>query len=455
MINEAKAKKIIDGAIRYARRKVDGIEVTINGSNIATSRFAQNGMTQNQAPTTEAISVRVLLKGRQARLNGDDLTDKAVKALIDNAIVAVKLLEKDDDLQPIVKPKAAPKGKSGKKTKAVSRFDSKTAKMSAMDRAREVRKVIDVANAKKLIASGVYASGETYSALGNSAGHFVYHRETSAECSITMTAPDSSGWVKAQAVKASDIDVQQLAETAAAKAALSANPQEVDPGKYTVILEPAAALDMIGQLWYAFAGTSHVDKLSCLLGKLGKKVFGENVTFWDDVNHKDQSGQPFDGEGLPRQSLALVEDGVVKNFVYGRRSAKALKCECTGHGLSEPSAMGDYPMNMVMKGGDSSVEEMIKSTDRGILVTRVWYVREVDPTTMLITGLTQDGTFLIENGKVKCGIKNMRFNVSIIEMLNSIQALSAEGRTSGEEAPTAVMPALKVTGFNFTERTLY
>lgn len=448
MINEAKAKQIIDGAIRYARRKVDGIEVTLSGSNIATSRFANNGMTQNQFPTTESVAVRVLLKGRQARLNGDDLSEKGLRALVDNAIVAVKLLEKDKELQPLVKPK-------GRKSKAVNRFDSKTAKMSAMDRALEVRKVIDVANAKKLISSGVYASGEMYTAIGNSAGHFAYHRETSAECSITMTAPDSSGWVKAQAVKASEIDVAELAERAALKATMSANPQEVDPGKYTVILEPAAALDMIGQLWYSFAGTSHVDKLSCLLGKLGKKVFGDNVTFLDDVTHKDQSGTPFDGEGLPRQSLALVEDGVVKNFVYGRRSAKALKCECTGHGLSEPSAMGDYPMNMVMKGGDSSVEEMVKSTDRGILVTRVWYVREVDPTTMLITGLTQDGTFLIENGAIKCGIKNMRFNVSVIEMLNSILALSPEGRSSGEEAPTAVMPALKVTGFNFTERTLY
>lgn len=448
MITEDKAKQIIDGAIRYARRKVDGIEVTLHGSNIATSRFAQNGMTQNQAPTVESIAVRVLLKGRQARLNGDDLSEKAVSALVDNAIVAVKLLEKDDELQPLVKPK-------GRKAKAVSRFDRKTAKLSAMDRAGEVRKVIDVANAKNLIASGVYASGETYTAIGNSAGHFAYHRETSAECSITMTAPDSSGWVKAQAVKASEIDVQELAERAAQKALMSANPQEVDPGKYTVILEPAAALDMIGQLWYSFAGTSHVDKLSCLLGKLGKKVFGDNVTFWDDVSHQDQSGQPFDGEGLPRQSLALVEDGVVKNFVYGRRSARALKCECTGHGLEEPSAMGDYPGNMVMKGGDSTVEEMIKSTERGILVTRVWYVREVDPTTMLITGLTQDGTFLIENGAIKCGVKNMRFNVSVIEMLNSIEALTDTARTAGEEAPTAVMPALKVTGFNFTERTLY
>ena len=452
MITEDKSRKIIDAAIRYARRKVDAIEVTLTGSNIATSRFANNGMTQNQFPTSESVAVRVLLKGRQARLNGDDLSEKGLRALVDNAIVAVKLLEKDDELQPLIKPKGRP---DKKKKKSVSRFDRKTAKMSAMDRADEVRKVIDVANAKKLIASGVYASGEMYTAIGNSAGHFAYHRETSAECSITMTAPDSSGWVKAQAVKASEIDVQELAERAALKATMSANPQEVDPGKYTVILEPAAALDMIGQLWYAFAGTSHVDKLSCLLGKLGKKVFGDNVTFWDDVAHKDQSGNPFDGEGLPTQSIALVEDGIVKNFVYGRRSAAALKAVCTGHGLAEPSAMGDYPGSMVMKGGDSSIEEMVKSTDRGILVTRVWYVREVDPTTMLITGLTQDGTFLIENGVIKCGIKNMRFNVSVIEMLGSILAMSPEARTAGEEAPTAVMPALKVTGFNFTERTLY
>jgi len=448
MITENKAKQIIDSAIRYARRQVDGIEVILHGSNIATSRFANNGMTQNQAPTTETVAVRVLLNGRQARLNGDDLGEKAVRALIDNAIIAVQLLEKDEELQPLIKPK-------GRKAKAVSRFDRKTAKLSAQDRADQVRKVIDVANAKNLIASGVYASGQMYSAIGNSAGHFVYHCETSAECSITMTAPDSSGWVKAQSVKASEIDVQELAERAAAKALLSANPQEVDPGKYTVILEPAAALDMIGQLWYSFAGTNHADKLSCLLGKLGQKVFGDNITFFDDVAHKDGSGEPFDGEGLPRQSLTLVEDGVVKNFVYGRRSAAQLKCACTGHGLAEPSAMGDYPSNFVMKGGDASVEEMVKSTARGILVTRVWYVREVDPTTMLITGLTQDGTFLIENGAIKCGIKNMRFNVSVIEMLNSVLALSPEARTSGEEVNPAVMPALKVTGFNFTERTLY
>ncbi len=148
MITEAKAKQIIDGAIRYARRKVDGIEVTLTGSNVATSRFANNGMTQNQFPTTESVAVRVLLKGRQARLNGDDLSEKGLKALVDNAIVAVKLLEKDEELQPLIKPK------SSQGTRAVSRFDRKTAKMSAMDRALEVRKVIDVANAKKLICLG-------------------------------------------------------------------------------------------------------------------------------------------------------------------------------------------------------------------------------------------------------------------------------------------------------------
>lgn len=448
MITEIKAKQIVETGVRYARRKVDAIEVTISGSNIATSRFANNGMTQNQAPTTEGIAVRVILKGRQARLSGESFSEAAVRELIDNAIIAVKLLEKDDGLEPIVAAK-------GRKKAAVNRFDRVTARMSALDRAREVQKVIRVAVSKKLIASGVYASGETFRAIGNSAGLFVYHRETSAECSITMTAPDSSGWVKAHSVKAADIDVKALAESAAQKATLSANPQEVDPGRYTVVLEPAAVLDMLGALWYSFAGTSHVDKLSCLRGKLGKKVFGGNISISDDVTHEEQCGQPFDGEGMPRHTLNLVENGVVASFVYGRRSAASMGVEATGHGLEQPSAMGDYPVNIVIGGGETSVDEMIRSVDRGILVTRVWYVREVDPTTLLITGLTQDGTFLIEDGVVKCGVKNMRFNVSLIEMLNNVLLLSPAIRTAGEEALPAVVPAMKVSGFNFTERTLY
>jgi len=448
MITEAKAKQIVATAVRYARRKVDAIEVTVSGSNIATSRFANNGMTQNQAPTNESINVRVIYKGRQARLSGDSLSENAVRALVDNAIVAVKLLEKDPGLEPVIKAK-------GRKQSAITRFDRITAKMSALDRAQEIRKIIAVAEAQKLIASGVFATGETFKAIGNSAGLFAFHRETSAECSITMTAPDSSGWVKGHSVRAADLDVKALAESAAQKATLSANPQEVEPGRYTVVLEPAAVLDMLGALWYSFAGTSHVDKLSALLDKKGKKVFGDNISVSDDVTHEDQCGQPFDGEGMPRQSLSLVEKGVVENFVFGRRSAAAMKVEATGHGLEQPSAMGDYPVNIVIAGGDTSLDEMIYSTERGILVTRVWYVREVDPTTVLITGLTQDGTFLIENGALKCGVKNMRFNVSLIEMLNHVLALGPAVRTAGEEALPAVVPAMKVSGFHFTERTLY
>lgn len=450
MITENQCKKIIDAALAHARGKVDGIEVTVSGSDVATSRFAMNGMTQNQSPVTEQLSVRVLIDGKQARLTTDQTSPKAIRAVVDNAILAAKLMEKDEELQAVFKP-----AKRSLHAPKVNRFDAATARLSAEARAEAVKEVIEAAKAHNLIASGVYATGSHFQAIGNSASLFVYHKESSAECSITMTGPDSSGWSKARSFRASDIDVSELALRAALKAKVSADPQEVEPGKYTVILEPAAVLDLVGFLWGDFTGTTHTDKLSCLLDKVGSRVFGTNINIVDDVYHPLQSGAPFDGEGIQRKPIVLVENGVLKNLVHGRRSALKFGVEPTGHGFPEPSAAGEYPLNVVVGGGNATVEQMIAETDRGILLTRVWYVREVDRTTLLLTGLTQDGTFLIENGSIKCGIKNMRFNVSILEMLNNVLSLGESVRTAGEEAITAVVPAMKVAGFNFTERTLF
>lgn len=450
MITESACKKIIDLAVAHARRKVDGIEVTVSGSDVATSRFAMNGMTQNQAPVTCRVSVRVLVKGRQARLTTEETAPGAIRRLVDNAIAAALLLEKDDELLPVLSlPKRA------LKFKGFDRYDAKTARLSAAQRAGAVRSVIDVATARDLVAAGVFATGSHFTAIGNSSGLFLYHRESSAECSITMTAPNSSGWTKAHSVRASDIDVEALALAAADKALLSRDPLELPPGRYTAILEPAAVLDLLGFLWYEFSGTSHTDKLSALLNKVGRQVFGKNVSITDDAFHPAQAGAPFDGEGHPRSTVRLVENGVIKHLVHGRRSARRFKVEPTGHGLSEPSPYGEMASNIVIAGGNASIDDMIATTDRGILLTRVWYVREVDKTTLLLTGLTQDGTFLIEDGAIKSGIKNMRFNVSLMEMLNNVLALGPSVRTAGEEASPAVVPAMKVTGFNFTERTLF
>ena len=198
-----------------------------------------------------------------------------------------------------------------------------------------------------------------------------------------------------------------------------------------------------------------LDKRSCFTGRIGKKLFGDNITLWDDAFHPLQSGAPWDGEGMPRQKVMLVDHGVPENLVYARATAKKMKAKPTGHGFSLPNEYGEAPMNLVFAGGDKSVDEMVRSTERGILVTRLWYIREVDPYEKILTGMTRDGTFLVENGRVAGGIRNFRFNQSIIEMLSSVEMLGPAVRAAGEESFEMVVPAMKVRGFHFSEVTKF
>jgi len=197
------------------------------------------------------------------------------------------------------------------------------------------------------------------------------------------------------------------------------------------------------------------DKRSCLNGRMGKPLFGRNISIVDDVYHPLQLGAPFDGEGVPRQRVLLVDRGVPKNLVYSRKAAKIARRAPTGHGFTLPNEYGEAPMNLVFSNGDSSMEKMIAATERGLLVTRLWYIREVDPYEKIMTGMTRDGTFLIEDGRIAGGVRNFRFNQALPEMLSNVEALSPAVRASGEEAFDMVVPAMKVHDFHFTEVTRF
>ena len=188
---------------------------------------------------------------------------------------------------------------------------------------------------------------------------------------------------------------------------------------------------------------------------MGKQLFGKNISITDDVYHPQQLGAPFDGEGIPRQRVSLVENGVPRNLVYSRSSAKKSGKKSTGHGFALPNEYGEAPMNLVFGGGDSSIEKMVASTDRGLLVTRVWYIREVDPYEKVMTGMTRDGLYLVENGRVTSAVRNFRFNQSLIELLKNVEAMSPASRATAEEAFEMVVPAMKVASFHFTEPTKF
>jgi len=312
-----------------------------------------------------------------------------------------------------------------------------------------------MADAANQTAAGIFTTGFVQTVLANSKGLVARHDHTRAEFSVTILEDNSSGWAKANSADILNIDPDALFESASEKAAGSRKPQELEPGRYTAILEPPAVLDLVGSIFYDFSGTAILDKRSCLNDRLGKRIFGDNITLWDDVYHPLQIGAPWDGEGLPRQKVLLVDRGVPKNLVYSRATAKKMKTKPTGHGFTLPNEFGEAPMNLVFSGGDKSVDDMIRSTDRGVLVTRLWYIREVDPYEKILTGMTRDGTFYVEEGKVRHGILNFRFNESLIHMLSNVEAMGTPVRASGEESFDMVAPPMKVKDFNFTEVTKF
>ena len=338
---------------------------------------------------------------------------------------------------------------------------------SPEQRADGVKKIVTIADRHGLTTAGTFSSGESFEGIFNSRGLSNWHTQTSSQISITMLAADSSGWQKGSSPDVAHLDPLALAETAARKALDSARPREIPPGKYTVILEPAAVLDIVGFMFWDYSGMAILDQRSFLTGRIGTKLFGDNITIVDDVAHPLQSGSPFDGEGVQRQKVSLVENGIVKQVVYARATAERMKrsefkdnvgpIAATGHGFALPNEMGEMPLNIVFASprDPQTVKQMIASSERAVLVTRLWYIREVEPFDKMLTGMTRDGTFYVENGRVQGGVRNFRFNESLIHMLSNVEAMGAPVRASGEESFDMVVPAMKINQFNFTEVTKF
>jgi len=458
----------------------DEVEVLFSGGRFALTRFANNTIHQNVAEENSTVSVRTVFGGRTARASTNKFDDDSLRRVVEASEKLAKVQHPDPDLLPMPDAQEAAgssstgsAGGSARATPAIpSRYFEQTAGITPEQRAVGVKKIVGVAQRHNLTTAGVVSSAESCEGIFNSRGLSDWHTQTLAEISITMLAADSSGWQKANSPDVANLDPLALAETAAQKAVDSARPREIPAGKYTVILEPAAVLDIVGFMFWDYSGVAILDQRSFLTGRMGTKLFGDNITIWDDVGHPLQTGSPFDGEGVRRQRVALVENGVMKRVVFARATAERMKrseyrdkagpIAATGHGFPLPNEIGEMPLNIVFAGPSRSdanqpqtAEQMIASTERGVLVTRLWYIREVDPYEKMLTGMTRDGTFLVENGRVRGGVRNFRFNESLIHMLSNVEAMSKPVRSCGEESFDMVVPAMKVREFNFTEVTKF
>ena len=439
----------------------DDVEAIFYSGKNALTRFANNVIHQNVAEENISISVRAAFGGRTARATTNKLDDESLQRVVRASENLAKVQHPDPDLQRMPKPSAS------SMADAPSRYFPQTAAITPEQRADVVGKMVAIAQRRNLTTAGIFSNSESVEGIFNSNGLAEWHTQTSSEVSITMLAADSSGWQKANSPNVANLDPIALAELAARKAFHSAAPREISAGKYTVILEPAAVLDIVGFMFFDFGGLAVLDQRSFLNKRVGTKLFGENIDIWDDVAHPLQSGSPFDGEGVRRQRLPLVEKGIVKRLVYARATAEKMKTsehknevgpiEATGHGFPVPNEMGEAPMNVVFGApkDSKSIDQMIAATERGVLVTRLWYIREVDPYEKILTGMTRDGTFLVEDGKVRGGVRNFRFNESLLHMLSNVEEMGTPVRASGEESFDMVVPAMKVKEFNFTEVTKF
>jgi len=418
-------------------------EVLVNASRSSLTRFANNQIEQNVNDSGVSVSLRVIENRRVGRASCNMLDDEALERMVRSAEEMTKFVPEDQEYLPLPEPQHYEK---------LDAFVEATAKATPKDRAESIGGFLKRARRQKVTAAGIVSTGDSAVALANNKGVFAYHRQTQADYSVTVMTDGSAGWARELGRDFSAIDFDGVSERALRKALDSRNPKKVEPGEYDVVLEPAAVADLAVFLsWLAFGALPFIEGRSYLSGKLGEKVFDEKLTIDDDVFHPLSGGMPFDFEGMPRKKVRLIEKGVAKAVVHSRKTAKKMNTESTGHGLPEPNSSGPLPLNLVIHPGESSLEEMIASTERGILVTQFHYTNTIDPMKMVLTGMTRNGTFFIKNGKVAYPIKNLRFTESLVKAFSNIETIGKTlHRAEGFFGGGPVVPAMKIKNFRFT-----
>ena len=433
---EAIAKKVLGFAT------ADETRVSIQSGVSGNTRFAVNQVSTAGDTYDAVVAVRAAFGKRSASASTNKLDDASLRAVVQRAEALARLAPED--------PEAMPELGAQQYQGADTGWSEATATLDPSGRASAVKAVTEPSRGANLTSTGYLETQAGAVAIANNKGLFAYRRQTGSSMTTTVRTPDGtgSGWAGASHHDWTKIDAAALGARAIEKAKRSANPVAIEPGRYTVVLEPTAVGNLV-QLIAGSLAARNADEGRSFFSKpgggtkIGQKVVDERVTLLSDPYDVETPGSPFSGDGLPTRKNTWIENGVVKNLAYDRYWAQK-------QGV-EPNAGGG---GLRMSGGDVSLEDMIASTQRGLLVTRLWYIRPVDPRTILYTGLTRDGTFLIENGKITRAVKNLRWNESPIFMLNNLEAMGRPVRVSASEdgspGQAVVVPPVKARDFNFT-----
>ena len=437
ILSQEDSRGIIDRVIKMSTAEAISVSVTSGVTN--NVRFAANNISTAGSVADINVAVTSSYGPKRATVVTNNTSDEALRATVKQSEALAKLAPDDPEAMPNLGPQ--PIKTVNATFPATETLDSSALAQAAMTALEPARKAGD------LTAAGYLVVNTGTNAMGNNAKHFAYHKATNANYTLTVRTTDGtgSGWAGAEHPDWKQLDIAGVSSRAIDKARLSRNPVAIEPGRYTVILEPQAVGDLVQLIgFYADARSSDEGRSPFAKqgggNKIGEKIMDSRISLIADPFDPMVLSQPWDGDGLPLGRQVFVDKGVLMELYYSRFWAKKMNKQPTG-----------APTSFIMTGGTTSLDDMIKSTPRGVLVTRLWYLREVDPRTILYTGLTRDGTFLIENGKVSKAIKNFRFNDSPLFLLNNVEAISPAVRIGGTEAGgPVVMPAVKAKDFNFT-----
>lgn len=434
------AKALMDRVLSFS--KAESTAVNLNGGDRANVRFARNTVTTSGATSGYSLAITSSFGKRSGTVTTAEFDDASLQRAVRNAEEIAKLSPENPEAMPLLGPQTY---------SPVTAFFDDAAQASPEWRAGSAATAIDLSKKKEVVSAGFVETQGSIRAVANSKGLFAFDRFTSADYNLTARTPDGSGsgWASRSYNELRQLDPGKLATAAIEKAALSKNPAAIEPGKYTVVLEPAAVADLLAFLLFS-ANARQADEGRSFFSKkgggnrTGEQVVGEKVRIISDPAHPLAPAVSFDGEGLPISKHVWVENGVIKDLFYSRFWAQKMSKDATAG-----------PGNAIMEGGSATMSDLIAGTDRGVLVTRFWYIRLVDPQTILITGLTRDGLFLIEKGKVTRPVKNMRWNESPVVAFNNIDAMSppervVSGEGIGSGGLSIVCPAARIREFTFS-----
>jgi predicted Zn-dependent protease len=434
------AKALTDRALAFS--KAEETLVTLNGGERANVRFARNTATTSGASSGYNLAITAAFGKRSGTVTTAEFDDAGLQRAARNAEEIARLSPENPEAMPVVGPQTFDHARA---------FFDDAAGATPEWRASSVATAIELSKQKDVVSAGFVETSATIQTVANSKGLFGYDRFTAADYNLTARTPDGSGsgWASRSFNELRQLDPARLAAAAIDKAAMSKNPAAIEPGKYTVVLEPAALADLLVNLIFA-ADARQADEGRSFFSKkgggnrVGEQIVGEKVRIYSDPAHPLAPSVAFDGEGLPIRRNVWIDNGVLKDLFYSRYWAQ-----------KQEKAPTAGPSNLIMEGGAATVADLIAGTDRGILVTRFWYIRGLDPQTILVTGLTRDGLFLIEKGKVTRPVKNMRWNDSPVAAFNNIEAMTPPERVvSGEGVGGAglalVCPAARIREFTFS-----